>query len=119
MSDISSIGISFHDVMDLNLKKRGVIHKDPSAKLGVTMTELSPKDFRLFKFEAIRWIKRKPGPEERAWPFELENEHGCYSYGKERKIIQQRKTRQEKDDERKEEQELKELFKQHGLDIPE
>tara|TARA_Y100000310_G_scaffold243676_1_gene248228 strand:- start:9395 stop:9754 length:360 start_codon:yes stop_codon:yes gene_type:complete len=119
VSDTSSIGISFHDVMDLNVKRRGVIHRDPRAKLGVTMTELSSSDFKRFKFEAIRWIKKRPDPQERSWPFELENEHGCYSYDKERKIIQQRKTRQEKDDERKEEQELKELFKQHGLDIPE
>lgn len=81
------------------------------------MKRLTSKEFKLFKFEAIRWVKKKPNPDDRAWPFELENEHGCYDYEKEQKIISQRKTRQEKEDEKQEDQYWKEKYRKHGLDL--
>ena len=117
MSELSSIGIYFETVYDLIPDQNAVIYRDPKGRLGVARKVLTPDEFKKFKFEAIKWIKKRPTPEDRAWPFELQNEHGCYSYDKERQIIQQRKTRKEKEDERKEEQYWKEQFKKAGLDL--
>ena len=87
--------IPFDKVMDLHLEKNGVIYKTGNKKNPVDMQIMTPEEFSRFKFELVKWIKKKPEPDDRVMHFETEID-GLWSYDKEMRLIESRKTRIEK-----------------------
>lgn len=106
--------ISMAKVLDFVPSKRAVIYKTGIKHNPVDVFILDERDFNRFKFKAIKWIKRKKEPEDRMWPFEAEV-LGIWSYSKEKKLIESRKTREEKSAELQEQIEFNKELKKRGL----
>lgn len=87
--------IPYEIVTDLDLEKNGVIYRTNKRPFYRDTAYLEHKDFIMFKFELIKYLKKKPIPDDRVLPCEcLEN--GTWSMHKEEKLIEARKTRYEK-----------------------
>lgn len=106
--------IPFEIVLDLNPGKRGVIIKDSASKIKTSMIILDLKEFNKYKFELVKWLKKKALPEERFLPFETEID-GIWSYDKESKLIEARKSREEKSIELNDKIWLHEECKKRGI----
>ena len=91
----NSFDINFSDVKDLDPERCGVIYRTGTPPFYHNMRILDKKEFLKFKFELTKFIKKHPDPEERYYPYEVQ-EGGCYSIIKEERLIESRKTREEK-----------------------
>jgi len=107
-------GIFFDEVLDLMPENCSVILRIQEFPYCCQIF-LHENDFPRFKFEAIKWIKKRAHPEDRLWPFEAK-EGKFYSYDKELFITESRKTRKEKDAEKQEHIGMLKLFKEHGIE---
>jgi hypothetical protein len=109
----SSHGISFDSVLDLCPQRESVLvrHSAPpwcrEIKLG--------DNFTRFKFDAIKWIKKRPRPEDRVWLFEISDPDVNSSFEKLDHLIDSRKTRVEKEKERIENERIEKLIRDRGL----
>lgn len=112
--DESCEGIPFCDVINLLPKSRAVIIKTHNR--GYATQRFLGVAFDRFKFEAIRWVKTRPKPEDRIWMFETLDSDGHYDIPKEQALIRARLTREERNQLEKEEQELRILAREHGVD---
>jgi len=109
----SSHGIAFSDVLDLCPKRESVLIKH----------QVSPwcreivlgGNFSRFKFEAIKWIKKRPRPEDRCWMFEIDDPEPGKSFEKLDQLIESRKTRLEKEKERIQNEHIEKLLKERGF----
>jgi len=110
----SSQGINFCDVLDIRPDELAVIIRGDAPHWCSKIT-LDKRAFGRFKFDCVKWIRQRTKPEDRCWYFETLNESGVWSLDKERALIESRKTRTEKEDEKKEEHELRELMKKYGF----
>jgi len=107
-------GINFHDVLDLIPREMAVLVRRDGPPWCEKIL-LDQRAFGRFRFEAVKWIRQRPKPEDRCWTFETIGPHGCWSLDKEEHLIESRKTRAEKEQERQEEHELRELMRKHGI----
>lgn len=91
------MGVNFNDVVDLIPDEKAIIMRKPGrpycAKYHLK------KGWEKFEFEAVKWIKLKPNPEDRYWDFEMLDEHGVPSRKMLLNLISSRKTRAEKEEE--------------------
>lgn len=76
----------------------------------------SDKELEAAKFEHIQHIKKKPNPSDRVADFECVHEDGGFSFEKQERLIEMRKTREEKAAELKDELELMEKMKKAGIE---
>ena len=106
------MGIKFTDVIDLDTDTREVLVRRPS----YARIKLSAKDFSIFRFEAVKWIKTKEKPEDRIWQFETIGPLGVWSFEKEQKLIESRMTREERRAEKMAYENIKRLLKERGLE---
>jgi len=110
-------GISFENVLDLLPERLGIIIRTPHKEVPVDIIHLPKNKFQVFKFEAIKWIKARPHPEDRVWNFEKRNHHGVWCYDKETRLVEARKTPKEKENEKQERKWLHEQARKLGLDL--
>lgn len=114
MNDESCQGIQFSNVMGLIPEQLAVIVRSSTTPWAKKIC-MEKESFMRFKFQAIKWIRKRELPEDRCWYFETLNKNGCWSFEKQEKLIESRKTRKEKAQEKKEERELMALFKKHNI----
>ena len=69
-----------------------------------------------FKFEHVKYIKTLPNPEDRVADFEIRDKNLLPDFDKERKLIESRKTREERQAEIKEDMYWIGEFEKAGLD---
>ncbi|MBE9542543.1 MAG: hypothetical protein IMF01_09510 [Proteobacteria bacterium] len=106
--------IPFANVMDLHPEKRGIIYlASIPGKCKMFIVDES-KDFNLYKFELIKWLKKRKVPEARVMMFEVQ-ERGYWSPSKEDQLVERRKTRDEKDSDLQESIEFINECKKHGI----
>ena len=74
------------------------------------------KVFTRIKFEFIKHIKKHPNPEERVADWEWRDKNNLPDWDKFDRMVEKRKTKAEKEQEFKDELELKQLFDKHGLE---
>ena len=108
-------GIDFNTVVDLVPSECTVIVRTGPDAFDLEKVILTQSDFALFKFEAIRWVRKRPDPQDRLFHFETIGEHGVWSFDKEQRLIESRKTRNEKDKERAEDEAIYKLLKERGI----
>ena len=89
--------------------------RDPMSKHLLKVILESQEQFNRLKFEFIKYIKTLPKPEDRVMDFEYENEKGLPDFDKMRRLIEMRKTREEKSQEMQEELRIKKLCKDLGI----
>jgi len=91
-------GIKFDKVEDLLPQEHKVFVK-VGPPLFIETKILDPDHFMRFEFEIIKWVKTKPDPDDRIFHFEtlemIDNQL-IYSYDKETRLIEARKTKTEK-----------------------
>lgn len=74
-----------------------------------------PEQFRMIKFELVRRVKKEPRIYDRVMIWEAYNKDGCFCLKKYDKLIESRKTHQEKRNEKKQELFLDNLLEENGL----
>ena len=112
------LDIKFENVLDLAPKKLTVLVSEPFATLGISAYELDHFNFERFKFHLIKWIKKRPNPEDRVLNFEALNEDGVWDYDRESFLIETRKSREEKQKEKDDEMAMREKAKELGIEWP-
>lgn len=113
-SEFNDFDIPFDRVMDLNPEKCGIIYLVEPGKVNMKVV---PKDeFLRYKFELIKWVKKKDSPDDRYFHFETEI-NGIWSYEKEKRLIEARKSREEKAKELQEERDFKKMCDAMGVEI--
>lgn len=90
--------------------------KSSSIKFFICIDNIDEMSMTKFKYEHIKHIKTLPDPDDRVAHFEIVNEYGFPDFEKERKLIEGRKTRQEKQKEIKETMSMIAEFEKAGLD---
>lgn len=90
--------------------------EDPLLKYGILIEGISDQDFAKIKFEWIKFIKTRPNPDDRVADFEWRDKDGLPDFDKLERLIERRKTREEKQKELLDEMELKKAFDKHGLE---
>lgn len=106
--------IPFESVIDLCINKMSVIYKVGREAGSVKIMILSDQAFYKYKFELIKWLKKRPNPEDRVMRFETEGD-GIWSFKKEQRLIEARKTREEKHDELQEKIWFKQELEKRGI----
>lgn len=91
----NSLNLNLETVIDLVPWRLGVIIRKAPGK--VEMIVLKQKAFSLFKFELISWVKKKADPDDRVLYFETLNDHGCYDWEREQRLIRSRMTKSERE----------------------
>lgn len=90
--------------------------RDSSIRFFIVVDDIENKDMSRFKFEHVKYIKTLPDPQDRVADFEIVDKNGIPDFDKERKLIETRKTRQERQKEIKEDLELVKEFEKAGYD---
>lgn len=116
-------------IRGLNLDKKTVIlhpheyYKDicdeptnPLIKYGMQVTIYDADIFNKVKFEYIKHIKTLPNPEERVASFEWRDENGLPDWPRFERLVESRKTREEKRKEFDEELEIKKACHRLGIE---
>ena len=81
--------------------------------IGVTLCK---KDYRKVKFEFIKYIKTLSDPEDRVDDSECKDENGVMDFAKRDRLIESRKTREERDLEFAEEIQIKKDCERFGIE---
>ena len=108
--------INFCLIRDLEPHKCAVLLKSLENDFFTKRVVLKEKDFINLRFNYIKWIKQDPDPQRRVAPFEYTDKNGLPDFDLMDKLIEQRKTKEEKKRERDEEQSLKDMCKKLGLE---
>lgn len=87
-----------------------------SIQFFICVDDVDDADMAKFKYEHIKYIKTLPNPEDRVADFEIRDEQGIPNFDRERKLIESRKTRQERQAEIKDDMHMIEQFEKAGLD---
>lgn len=90
--------------------------KDSLNKYGIFVTIPDPVTFNRIKFEYIRHIKTLPSPEDRVADYEWRDEQGLPDFEKLDRLIEKRKTAEEKKKELMEEIEIKRACEKYGIE---
>lgn len=92
---------------------------DPSPKFpGMTLIPVTIKDPKMFeriKFEYIKHIKTLPDPRDRVADWEFRDENGLPDFDRYDRLVEKRKTREEKAKELQDEIELKKQFDKYKI----
>ena len=108
-------GIRFEYVIDLIPKKLEILYRTKNHPYFDTLV-LPEKEFRRFKFELIKWLKKRPRPEDRVMRFECLDEQGHFLFELEEKLIESRTTRKEKMIQQKKEEQIAQMMKERGIE---
>ena len=92
----SYMNIKFSDVIDLIPERQTILLRNPKAELFCSGRILMKKDFDLFKFNIVKWLRKQKNPNDRILRYETE-ENGVWSLDKEEKLIKSRMTRKEQE----------------------
>lgn len=87
-----------------------------SLQFFICVDDVEDKDMTRFKFEHVKYIKTLPNPEDRVADFEIRDKNLLPDFDKERKLIESRKTREERQAEIKEDMYWIGEFEKAGLD---
>lgn len=86
--------IDFTKVLDVDPSKNTFIMEqgfgNPHKVKHISVIELSPSAFNKQLFLLKKWLKEQRHPNDRVMPFECQNEHGCFSFDKFRRIYNSR-----------------------------
>jgi hypothetical protein len=112
MTDLCEI--PFESVTDLCINQKAIIYRVSKEDGLIRVKTLKDKEFNKYKFELIKWLKKRPDPEDRVMRFET-MDNGVWSYDKEQRLVEARKTREEKRAELNDEIWLKQELKKRGI----
>ena len=87
-----------------------------SIRYHICVDDVEDTDMSRFKFEHIKYIKTLPNPDDRVADFEIRDKNGLPDFDKERRLIESRKTREERQAEIKEDMYWIDQFEKAGLD---
>lgn len=90
--------------------------KDSSLQFFICVDNVEDADMTRFKFEHIMHLKKMPNPEDRVADFEWRDDNNLPDFDKLDRLIEKRKTRQERQAEIKEDMYWIEQFEKHGLE---
>lgn len=96
MSKESYLNINFDDVIDLIPRDQTVLLKNPKAELFCSGRILKKSEFDMFKFNIIKWLRKKKNPNDRILRYETE-ENGVWNLEKEENLIKSRMTKKEQE----------------------
>jgi hypothetical protein len=104
-------------VLLINKKVENIKSFNPTITLGNYSGVVvdSPEQFNLIKFNLIKRAKQASKPEDRVMNWEANNKDGCFCLKRYEKLIHSRKTHQEINNEKKQEDLLMKIFKDNGL----
>lgn len=90
--------------------------KCPLIKYGMQVTIYNDQLYNRIKFEYVRYLKTLPDPEDRVADYEWRTEEGLPDFDKLERLIEKRKTAEEKRKELMEELEIKKACERFGIE---